>query len=214
MLVSVPALLAGLSLTACGADSTAGPAKAAAPAPVSSAPVPAAPIAAQPAAPAAASSASPTGSTGSTGARQANCLTRNLKWTVTLLADAAPDTKDPANAELVAVNSGAQSCVLAGYPTLEFHVGKGPQAVGAGKGNPAPLTLAPGKQAVLALHYSEFNGKGPDSANCVSVTADSADVTAPGDNTAGRAPVVDQHGKPAQITICGDHVLMGAPVAR
>ncbi|MFI9273364.1 DUF4232 domain-containing protein [Kitasatospora sp. NPDC052896] len=204
MTVSVSALLAGLGLTACGSSSTAGPPKAGGAAPVS-----AAPIAGQSAAPAMAMA-----STGSGDPQAAHCRTQNLRWTLTLLTDASTSTKDPANAELVAADPGSDSCTLAGYPKLEFHVGKGPQALGVGKGSPAPVTLGAGKKAVIALHYSELNGKGPDSGNCVSVTASSADVAAPGDSTEARVPVVDQNGKPAEITICGDEVRLSPPVAR
>lgn len=52
-----------------------------------------------------------------------------------------------------------------------------------GKGSPAPVTLGVGKKAVIALRYSEFNGKGPDTGTCVLVTAGAADVVAPGDST-------------------------------
>lgn len=235
--VSASALLAGLGLTACGSSSTAGPAKAAGAAPASAAPVSAAPIAGQSAAPAAPApaavtpvagqsatparatapgSATPAGATALTrsgGPQAAKCSAQNLKWTLTNLADASTDTKDPANAELVALNSGSDSCTLAGYPKLEFHVGKGPQALGVGKGTPAAVTLGAGRKAVIALRYSELNGKGPDSGNCL-VTAESADVAAPGDATVVRVPVVDRSGKPAQITICGDEVRMSPPVAQ
>ncbi|MFF7632976.1 DUF4232 domain-containing protein [Kitasatospora sp. NPDC008050] len=241
--VSASALLAGLGLTACGSSSAAAPAKAggAAPVsatPVSAAPVSAAPIAGQSAAPGSATpgsttpvagqsattparstaptSATPAGATAPTrsgGPQGAKCAAQNLKWTLTNLADAGTTTKDPANAELVALNSGSDSCTLAGYPKVEFHVGKGPQALGVGTGTPAPVTLGAGRKAVIALRYSELNGKGPDSGNCL-VTAGSADVTAPGDETVVRVPVVDQSGKPAQITICGDEVRMSPPVAR
>ncbi|MFB7666456.1 DUF4232 domain-containing protein [Kitasatospora sp. NPDC056138] len=211
--VSVSALLAGLGLTACSSSSgsTAGPPKAGEAAPVS-----AAPVAGRSAAPAGATapvSAQATTPTDSGGPQAAKCRTQNLKWTLTRLTDAGTDTKDPANAELIAVNSGSGSCTLAGYPKLEFHVGKGPQALGVGKGSPAPVTLGAGRKAVIALRYSELNGKGPDSGNC-SVTAGTADVTAPGDSTEARVPVTDQHGKPTEITICGDEVRMSPPVTR
>ncbi|GAA1235472.1 hypothetical protein GCM10009665_27050 [Kitasatospora nipponensis] len=144
----------------------------------------------------------------------AACTTQNLRWTLTRITDPATGVRDPANAELVAVNAGSLSCTLVGYPKLEFHVGKGPQAVGVGKGRPAAVTLEAGKGAVIALSYSELNGKGPDSGACVSVTAGAADVAAPGDGTTVRVPVVDQRGRPAQVTICGDEVHMSPPVAR
>ncbi|MFC6594608.1 DUF4232 domain-containing protein [Kitasatospora paranensis] len=142
------------------------------------------------------------------------CPARDLKWTLTRLTEAGATTKDPANAELVAVNSGSRGCTLAGYPKLEFHLGKGPQADGVGQGNPAPVVLGTGRKAVIALRYSEFNGKGPDSDNCVFVTAGAAEVTAPGDSTEVRVPVVDRNGRPAEITICGDVVRMSPPAAR
>ncbi|MGK4578603.1 DUF4232 domain-containing protein [Kitasatospora sp. HPMI-4] len=211
MTVSVSALLAGLGLTACSSSSTTSPPKADGAAPAS-----AAPIAGQSAAPAKATapvSGVTTESTGSGGSQTAKCRTQHLRWTLTRLADSGTGAKDPANAELVAVNSGSDSCTLAGYPKLAFHVGKGPEALGVGKGSPAPVTLGAGKKAVIALRYSELNGKGPDSGNC-QVTASAADVTAPGDSTGVRVPVVDQNGKPAEITICGDEVRMSAPVAR
>lgn len=208
--VSVSVLLAGLGLTACGSSSTANPPKAAPVAPLS-----AAPIAGQSGAPASASSAAGITAVKSSDSPQASkCLTQNLRWTLTRLTDAGTDTKDPANAELVAVNSGTRSCTLAGYPKLEFHLGKGPQAVGVGKGSPAPVMLGAGTRAVIALRYSEFNGKGPDSGNCVFVTASAAEVAAPGDSTGVRVPVVDHSGKPAEVTICGDEVRMSPPVAR
>ncbi|WP_344638783.1 DUF4232 domain-containing protein [Kitasatospora cystarginea] len=209
--VSLSALLAGLGLTACSSSSTASPPKAGGVAPVS-----AVPVAGQSAAPASASvAAGITASTGSGSSQTAKCGTRNLRWTLTRLTDAGASEKDPANAELVAVNSGSHSCSLAGYPKLEFHMGKGPEAVGVGKGSPAPVMLGAGKKAVIALHYSELNGKGPDSDNCgPMVTAGSADVAAPGDSTGVRVPVVDQSGKPAEVTICGDEVRMSPPVAR
>ncbi|GAB2713290.1 DUF4232 domain-containing protein [Kitasatospora kifunensis] len=239
--VSVSTLLAGLGLAACGSSSssTASPPKAGVAAPVTglsaapvstppatgqpAAPVSAAPIAGQSAAPARATapvSAAPTGATGATGStgpggsQTAKCRTQSLKWTLTRLTDASAGTRDPANAQLVAVNSGSDSCTLTGYPKLEFHLGKGPEALGVGQGSAAPVTLGAGKKAVIALRYSEFNGKGPDSANCVLVTAGSAEVAAPGDDTVVRVPVVDQGGKPAEITICGDEVRMSPPVAQ
>ncbi|MFJ2577167.1 DUF4232 domain-containing protein [Kitasatospora aureofaciens] len=138
-----------------------------------------------------------------------------MRWTLTRLTYEGTGAKDPANAELVAVNAGSQSCTLAGYPKLEFYLGKGPQAEGVGKGSPAPVTLGAGKKAVIALHYSEMNGKGPDSGNCNPlVTAGTADVAAPADSTGVRVPVVDQSGKPAEVTICGQEVRMSPPVAR
>jgi hypothetical protein len=211
--VSVPVLLAGFGLTACSSSSTANPPKAGGAAPVSAAPI-AGQSAAPAAAPAAASfAAGTTASTGSGSSQAAKCRTQHLKWTLTRLTDAGTTAKDPANAELVAVNSGSHSCTLAGYPKLEFHVGKGPAAFGVGKGSPAPVTLGAGKKAVIALRYSELNGKGPDSGNCL-VTASSADVAAPGDSTEVQVPVVDQSGKPAEVTICGDEVRMSPPVAR
>lgn len=76
------------------------------------------------------------------------------------------------------------------------------------------MTLGAGKKAAIALRYSEMNGKGPDSGNCVSVTAGSAQAAAPGDSTEVRVPVVDQSGKPAEVTICGDTVRMSPPVAQ
>ncbi|MDH6124848.1 DUF4232 domain-containing protein [Kitasatospora sp. GP82] len=207
--VSLSALLAGLGLTACSSSPTANPPKADGAVPIS-----AAPIAGQSAAPAPASSAAgTTAPTGNGSSKAAKCGTRNLRWTLTRLTDAGTSAKDPANAELVAVNSGSHSCTLAGYPKLEFHVGKGPEVDGVGKGSPAPVTLGAGKKAVIALRYSELNGKGPDSGNCL-VTASTADVAAPGDSTGVQVPVVDQSGKPTEVTICGDEVRMSPPVAR
>ncbi|MFB7668191.1 DUF4232 domain-containing protein [Kitasatospora sp. NPDC056138] len=225
MTVSVSALLAGLGLTACSSSSgsTPNPPKAGGAAPVSAAPVagqsavpvPAAPIVGRSAAPvSAASAAGITAATGSDSSQASKCSTQNLKWTLTRITDPGTGAKNPANGELIAVNSGSHSCILAGYPKLEFHLGKGPEADGVGNGNPAPVTLGAGKKAVIALRYSEFNGKGPDSDNCVFVTASSADVAAPGDSTGVRVPVTDQNGKPAEITICGDEVRMSPPVAR
>lgn len=214
--VSVPVLCAGLGLTACSSGSTASPPKTAAVAPVS-----VVPVAGQSGAPAAAPSAAP--STGAvTTARSSDssqapkCSTQDLRWTLTRLTDAGTGTgaKDPANAELVAVNAGTRSCTLTGYPKLEFHLGKGPQATGVGTGSPAPVALGAGTKVVIALRYSEFNGKGPDSGNCVFVTAGAAEVAAPGDGSGVRVPVVDRSGKPAEITICGNEVRMSPPVTR
>lgn len=145
--VSATALLAGLGLTACGPSSTANPSKAAGAAPVSGAPAPAAPASAAPvpAAPIAGRSSAPVAASSATGIPTApgsgsssapKCSAQSLRWTLTRLTDAGTDAKDPANAELVAVNSGSQSCTLAGYPKLEFHLGKGPQALGAGTAAP------------------------------------------------------------------------------
>ncbi|WP_052390107.1 DUF4232 domain-containing protein [Streptomyces sp. NRRL B-24484] len=208
--ISVSVLLAGLGLTACGSGSTDDPPKAAGGAPVS-----AALLAGRPEARASASPLAGATATAAPGGSPAPpCSPEDLRWTVVRLTDAATDTRDPANAELVAANSGPGSCVLAGYPTLEFHLGKGPQAVGVGTGSPAPVTLGAGRKAVIALRYSEFNGKGPDSGNCVFVTASAAQVVAPGTDTVVRAPVVDRRSRPTEITICGDEVRMSPPTAR
>ncbi|WP_441249010.1 DUF4232 domain-containing protein [Kitasatospora sp. McL0602] len=221
---SVPLLLAGLGLTACSSSSTTNPPKAGSAAPVSAPPVgtqPANQPGTQPATqPVVQTSATPVAAAGITtpkgsdGSPAAKCSTANLKWTLTRITEPDAGTKDPANAELVAVNSGPHSCTLAGYPKLEFHLGKGPQADGVGKGTPAPVMLGAGKKAVIALRYSEMNGKGPDSGNCVLVTTSSAIVTAPGESTEVRVPVVDQHGRSTEVTICGDEVRMSPPVAR
>ncbi|MFD9125641.1 DUF4232 domain-containing protein [Kitasatospora sp. NPDC059571] len=206
---SLTALLAGVGLTACGSGPATGPAKAAGPATVS-----AAPLAGRTAAPTAAAPGV-TVATGSGGPKAPACAARDLRWALTRLTDAGTGTKDPANAELVAVNSGSHGCTMAGYPRLEFHLGKGPEAVAVGKGSPAPVTLAAGRKAVFALHYSEMNGKGPDSDSCnPSVTAEAGEVAAPGESTLARVQVLDQHGKPARITVCGDEVRMSPPVGR
>lgn len=209
--ISVSVLLAGLGLTACGSGSAAAPPKPAGAAPVSAAPIVGRSEPRTSVSPPAGTAAA----AGSSGSQTLpRCSAQDLRWTVVRLTEAAADEKDPANAELVAVDSGSRDCVLAGYPTLEFHLGKGPEATGVGKGSPAPVTLGVGKKAVIALRYSEFNGKGPDTGNCVLVTAGAADVVAPGDSTEVRAPVVDRAGRPTQVTICGDEVRMSPPVAR
>ncbi|MFE5588245.1 DUF4232 domain-containing protein, partial [Kitasatospora sp. NPDC056531] len=200
MTVSLSALLAGFGLTACGSGSTANPPTAGGTSPVSAAPD-AGRSSASAAAPSAAPSASPSttppvgGSTAtadSGGSHIAKCRTGELRWTLTRFTGEGTGAKDPANAELVAVSSGSQSCTLAGYPKLEFHQGKGPQADGVGTGSPAPVTLGAGRKAVFALRYSEMNGKGPDSGNCNPlVTAGAAEVAAPGDSAVVRVPVVD-----------------------
>ncbi|MFJ9605848.1 DUF4232 domain-containing protein [Kitasatospora sp. NPDC101176] len=231
--VPLAALLAGLGLTACGSGAgpgaAAGPPKAEGAAPVSGAAVPAAPLAGQSTTTASAAPASPTPVSAPTAApssaptataptadgapQDGECRAEELRWTLTRLTATADH--DPANAELVALNSGSHGCTLAGYPKLEFHLGKGPQATGAGRGGPVALALGPGKRAVFALRYSEMNGKGPDSGNCNPlVTAGAAEVTAPGGGAEVRVPVVDQAGKPARVTVCGQEVRLGPPVAR
>lgn len=214
--VSVSAVLAGFGLTACGSDDSADPPKAAGSATVSAAPTTG--RSTTPTSdPSASSISSPSGAASDpTGSSSAKCRATELKWTLTRLGSGGGDgTADAPNAELVAVNSGSRSCILAGYPKLEFHQGKGPQATGVGKGSPAAVTLGPGKGAVIALRYSEMNGKGPDSGNCNPlVTASAAEVTAPGGGAAVRVLVVDQGGKPAEVTVCGQEVRMSPPLAR
>ncbi|MEU9075513.1 DUF4232 domain-containing protein [Kitasatospora sp. NPDC048538] len=152
---------------------------------------------------------------GSGGPQDGRCRGEELTWTLTRLTAEGSADRDPANAELVALNSGSHACTLAGYPRLEFHLGKGPKATGAGRGGPATLALGPGKRAVFALRYSEMNGKGPDSGNCNPlVTAGAAEVTAPGGGAEVRVPVVDQAGKPARVTVCGQEVRISPPTAR
>jgi hypothetical protein len=201
--VSVSALLAGLGLTACsaGQPKTSGPATAVS----------------QPADPTPGGSTTPTfdpptnATTPSTGsgspqAQAAKCRTQDLKWTLTVFP--GPSLTEDEYAELVAVNPSSHACTLAGYPKLAFHQGRGPKADGVGKGSPAPLALGAGSKAVIALHYAQFNGKGGDCGNST------ADVTAPGDTTTVRVPVVDPRGKPAEVTICSNEVPMSPPAAR
>ncbi|AUG75921.1 hypothetical protein CFP65_1003 [Kitasatospora sp. MMS16-BH015] len=207
-------LLAAPALTACSssADSTPKAAAPAAAAPSSGAPAAAAPgAAAAPVSAGPVAAAAPSAGAAGTGAQTAKCTSAHLKWTVTRITNPAADTPNPPNGRLTVTNTGSQSCTFTGYPKLAFHLGKGPEADGVGKGDPAPLTLAAGRQAVIDLSYSELNGKGPDSANCVLTTTGSAQVTAPGETTEVRVPVTDQSGKPTDITICGDTVRMGTP---
>ena len=208
--VSVSVLMAGLGLTACSSSSTAIQSKPGGATAISAAPV-TGPSTAAPSGSPATGAPTPTKSGSSEAAK---CRTQNLKWTLTRLADAATNAKDPAQAELVVVNSGSHSCTLAGYPKLAFDVGKGPNAYGVGKGTPAPVTLGVGKQAVIALRYSEINGKGPDSGNCVGTGGDTAHLAAPGDSAEAQVAVVDQSGKPAAIIVCGTEVRMSPPAAR
>jgi hypothetical protein len=148
----------------------------------------------------------PSTGSGSPQAQAAKCRTQDLKWTLTVFT--GPSETEQEYAELVAVNSASHSCTLAGYPKLQFHQGHGPKADGVGKGSPAPVTLGTGRKAVIALHYAQFNGKGGDCGNSA------AEVTAPGDSTTVRVPVVDPSGKPAELTICSNEVPMNPPAAR
>ncbi|MFE2412589.1 DUF4232 domain-containing protein [Kitasatospora sp. NPDC059408] len=151
---------------------------------------------------------------GVSAAGTANCRAADLTWTLTLLTAEGTTAPDPANAELAAVNSGTRPCALAGYPKLELHRGKGPQARGSGEGRPAAVTLGAGRAAVFALRWPGTDGKGTSGTCTPRVTTATATVAAPGEAAAVRVPVTDRSGRPAEATVCGPEVRMSPPVTR
>ncbi|MEU6052040.1 DUF4232 domain-containing protein [Streptomyces xanthochromogenes] len=109
-----------------------------------------------------------------------------------------PDARTGADAVLVARNTSGHTCVLHGTPTLTVldASGRGAPLVST----PAqpfakPFALHPGANGVARVHYSARRG--------CPATGTAVRVTLPGSDAAITVPVLDGHGRPAALALCG-----------
>ncbi|MDC7335827.1 DUF4232 domain-containing protein [Streptomyces lydicus] len=145
----------------------------------------------------------------------ANCTTKGLKWKLTVLHKAPHSTHR--DARLSVVNKSARPCVFGGYPLFEVHVGKGPEADGAGRGTPSPIDLRGGGTVTTALRYKDSDSATRPASTAASpgciVSNDEAIVAAPHDYEGGRRPIVarDEAGRRTLLDVCEDTIWMSPP---
>ncbi|SEL18766.1 DUF4232 domain-containing protein [Streptacidiphilus jiangxiensis] len=211
------ALIAGLTLTACGgAGSSSSAAGSPAPAASGSTGTTAAPGTGTGSTGTTGSSGVGTGGSGtSTGA--ARCTVADLRITVQGPAARASE-QEPAFADIHVVNTSAHTCTLAGFPGVQPADDQGKSApldAVRHQGFPAtPVTLRPGGLANAELLYSDVNTQGSASGRLVcAVTGSKVAIILPNTTRQVRVPVtggVDN----GTLNVCGDltvNPLSGVP---
>ncbi|WP_205530596.1 DUF4232 domain-containing protein [Streptomyces sp. MBT27] len=110
----------------------------------------------------------------------------------------AGDARAGADAVLVARNTSGHTCVLHGTPTLTVLDGSGrgaPLVSTPAQPFAKPFALHPGANGVARVHYSARRG--------CPATGTAVRVTLPGSDAAITVPVLDGHGRPAALALCG-----------
>lgn len=145
-----------------------------------------------------------------------NCLTAQLKWTLTRLDEPVNKASSAlAVAQLTATNTARQACTFDGYPWVRIFNGKAEDTIASPTtpGAASRWTLAPGRSVRVNLRYSEALDRAgncylPPETSALQALPPHAD---PRDN-AVLVPLTDTHGKRLPLNVCQEKVWMTPPV--
>uniref|UniRef100_A0AAU2V6Y0 DUF4232 domain-containing protein n=1 Tax=Streptomyces sp. NBC_00003 TaxID=2903608 RepID=A0AAU2V6Y0_9ACTN len=108
------------------------------------------------------------------------------------------DVRAADDAVLVVRNTSGHTCVLHGAPTLSILDDSGraaPLVSTPAKPFAKPFALHPGANGIAKVHYTPRRG--------CPVRGSTVRVTLPGSDTVNTLPVLDAHGRPSALALCG-----------
>ncbi|MFD9629248.1 DUF4232 domain-containing protein [Streptomyces violascens] len=108
------------------------------------------------------------------------------------------DVRGGSDAVLLVRNTSGHTCVLHGAPTLTVLDDSGraaPLVSTPAKPFAKPFALHPGANGVAKVHYTPLHG--------CPARGSTVRVTLPGSDTVNTLPVLDSHGRPAALSLCG-----------